>query len=208
MIPSHSFCLLLLYTKRHFLHSSVILTSEKIFVWAKCSRRHGLPHQSPMTSTMPLWTACQSGHSSRRRGQYPSLKPACDESTDLLQIGTVEMEEKLCRFIMEARQQDRETYPSKTVYRIVASIQRYLCGNGHHEISFLIVSDPTFAHLQQTLHANMLTAAGVGTSSNWCSYRCYSFVLFWSAVIPFLSLGDAFSANFHFDLGMEHSSRF
>ena len=190
-----------------FPHSSVILMTEKFSAWAKRGRRHGLPHQNDIDHAIVMLERAQ-WQTSWAISVFEVWCEAHGASTDLLQIGTVEMEEKLCRFIMEARQQDRETYPSKTVYRIVASIQRYLCGNGHHEISFLIVSDPTFAHLQQTLHANMLTAAGVGTSSNWCSYRCYSFVLFWSAVIPFLSLGDAFSANFHFDLGMEHSSRF
>ena len=80
---------------------------------------------------------------------------ARDELTDLVQIGTVEVEEKLCHFIMKARRQNGETYPSKTVYGIVAGIQHYLHGNGRHEILFLNASDPTFACLRQTLDTQM-----------------------------------------------------
>ena len=86
------------------------------------------------------------------------FKPWCEargESTNLLRIDTVEMEEKLFRFILEARWQDRETYTSKTIYGIVASIQRYLCRNGRHEIPFLNTFDPTFARLRETLDTRM-----------------------------------------------------
>ena len=107
---------------------------------------------------------------------------ACSESTDLFRIATVE---KLCRFIMEARRQDGET-------------QRYLHGNGRHEILFFSASHLTFAHLEGRC---------LLLQREWELSLLFHlhFVLFsscWSAIIPFLSLHDtsnAFSVNFHFD---------
>lgn len=77
----------------------------------------------------------------------------CKESSDILAMFPRIMEEKLCRFVMEARRQDREFYPPMTLYGIVTDIQRYLCEHGRHEVFFLNSTDPTFAHLRQTLDA-------------------------------------------------------
>ena len=102
---------------------------------------------------------------------------ARDESDlpiDLLQIGMVEMEEKLSRFIMEVRWQDGETYPSKTVYGIVADMQRYFRGNGRHANLFLNAFDPTFTCPQQMLNARMKALIAVGVGTLRYTYHCYS----------------------------------
>ena len=119
-----------------FTYTSMILMTEKFFAWAKRSRRHGLPHQNDINHAIAVLEPAQ-WQTSWAIFVFEAWCEGRGESTDLLRIGTVEMEKKLCRFIMEAQWQDRETYPSKTVYGIVASIQRYLCRNGCHKISFL-----------------------------------------------------------------------
>ena len=87
------------------------------------------------------------------------------EQSDILNMDVSTMQEKLCRFLLEARRQDGAPYPAKTLYSIIAGIQRFLRESGRHEISFLNTADPTFGRLRQALDARMkeLTAEGVGT---------------------------------------------
>ena len=47
-------------------------------------------------------------------------------SDELTQMTASRMDELLAQFIMEARSQDSEVYPPKTLFQIIASLQRHL----------------------------------------------------------------------------------
>ena len=76
-----------------------------------------------------------------------------------------DIEEQLCRFVIEARRQDGDPYPPQTVYALITGLQRYLRAEGRRDISFLTKSDPTFSRLRLSLDARMkqLTSSGVGS---------------------------------------------
>lgn len=96
---------------------------------------------------------------------FQSWCVARGEQSDIVTMDAGTMQQKLCRFILEVRRQDGAPYPAKTLYSIVAGIQRFLRESGRHEIGFLNQADPTFGRLRQALDARMkeLTSQGVGT---------------------------------------------
>ena len=59
-------------------------------------------------------------------------------SDELTQMTASRMDELLAQFIMEARSQDSEVYPPKTLFQIIASLQRHLRENGKPEIAIMI----------------------------------------------------------------------
>ena len=77
-------------------------------------------------------------------------------SDELTQMTASRMDELLPQFIMEARRQDSEVYPPKTLFQIIASLQRHLRENGRPEIAILDASNPTFDITRKTLDAKML----------------------------------------------------
>ena len=87
------------------------------------------------------------------------------ESSLLATMSNNDIEEQLCRFVMEARRQDGDPYPPQTVYALITGLQRYLRAEGRRDISFLTKSDPTFSRLRLSLDARMkqLTSSGVGS---------------------------------------------
>ena len=96
---------------------------------------------------------------------FQSWCVARGEQSDIVTMDAGTMQQKLCRFILEVRRQDGAPYPAKTLYSIVAGIQRFLRESGRHEIGFLNHADPTFGRLRQALDARIkeLTSQGVGT---------------------------------------------
>ena len=82
---------------------------------------------------------------------FPSWCVARGEQSDIVTMDAGTMQQKLCRFILEVRRQDGAPYPAKTLYSIVAGIQRFLRESGRHEIGFLNQADPTFGRLRQAL---------------------------------------------------------
>ena len=95
---------------------------------------------------------------------YESWCTARSESSLLAEMSANDIEEQLCRFVMECRRQDGEPYPPSTLYGILAGLQRFLRGSGRHEISFFTTTNHMFARLRLTLDARMkqLTSSGIG----------------------------------------------
>ena len=73
--------------------------------------------------------------------------------------------ELLPRFIMEARRQDQNPYPPRTVMQFVSGIQRHFRENSLPGLSSFGDKDARFARTHSVLDAQMkrLTKAGVGT---------------------------------------------
>ena len=94
---------------------------------------------------------------------FQSWCNARGEQNDVVAMDPGILQQKLCRFIMEARRQDGGPYPAQTLYSIVTGIQRFLRESGRYD--FLNNADPTFGHFRQALDATMkeLTSEGVGT---------------------------------------------
>jgi hypothetical protein len=89
------------------------------------------------------------------------------EPLSLAEMPVEIMEEQLCRFIVEARREDGGEYPPKTLYALVAGLQRFVRSKGRRDISFLSNEDLNFTRLRLTLDAKMknLTSMGVGCIS-------------------------------------------
>ena len=66
------------------------------------------------------------------------------ESSDIVRMDPAIIQEKLCRFVMEARRQDGACYPPNSLDGIVTGIHRYLREGGRHEICFLSTSGTSF----------------------------------------------------------------
>ena len=97
---------------------------------------------------------------------YEALCNARNESSaSFATISPNLINENMCRFIMECRRHDGNSYLPSTLYGLVAGLQSYLRAEGQHEIAFFSSTDPTFARLRLTLDARMkqLTSAGVGS---------------------------------------------
>ena len=65
----------------------------------------------------------------------------CNISDELTQMTASRMDD-VSQFIMEARRQDSEVYPPKTLFQIIASLQchLYLRENGRPEIAIIFIS--------------------------------------------------------------------
>ena len=59
-------------------------------------------------------------------------------SDELTQMTASRMDD-ISQFIMEARRQDSEVYPPKTLFQIIASLQCHLRENGKPEIAIMII---------------------------------------------------------------------
>ena len=101
--------------------------------------------------------------SSRAISVFHSWCTAREEDGDLVSMDAANIQQKMCRFVLEVRRQDGAPYPARSLHSIVAGIQRHVRECGQHDIGFLNTADPTFGRLRQTLDARMkeLTSAGV-----------------------------------------------
>lgn len=61
----------------------------------------------------------------------------------------------LSRFICEARKQNSEPYPSKTLYLLMCGLLRYLRDNGVFDYNFMDPKDSRFARLNKVLDSRM-----------------------------------------------------
>lgn len=92
---------------------------------------------------------------------------AVDDSTlslitgELLEMSSVELNNILCRFVLEVRKKNAEFYPSDTLYELMISLQIYFHMHGRY-VKFL--DDQDFVELAQVLDNRMKYLASKGFS--------------------------------------------
>ena len=76
-----------------------------------------------------------------------------------------EIDKYLSHFVFDARRQDGNSYPPKTLYLLVCGLQRFLRESGRPEVAFFDKKQPVFDRSRKALDARMkqLAMQGVGT---------------------------------------------
>ena len=59
-----------------------------------------------------------------------------NDATDITTSNKTELDEALCRFVLEMRKKDGEQYPPNTMHHICCGIMRYLRLEGQPDIDF------------------------------------------------------------------------
>ena len=83
--------------------------------------------------------------------------------TETTAMTKVELNEALCRFLLEIRKKDGSEYPPNTVHHICCGIMRYLRTEGQPQINFF--SDGSFSHFREVLDSEMKRLRGQGLGS-------------------------------------------
>ena len=73
--------------------------------------------------------------------------------TETTAMTKVELNEALCRFVVEIRKKDGSEYPPNNVHHIYCGIMRYLRTEGQPQINFF--SDRSFIHFREVLDSEM-----------------------------------------------------
>ncbi|XP_074641138.1 uncharacterized protein KIAA1958 homolog [Tubulanus polymorphus] len=120
----------------------------------------GVPRNTQRTANWAkkIWTDWSNERNNARQMGQPII-PGIQQ---LKYITAGKFNELLCYFVLDIRKQDGDKYPPKTLYSIVAGIQRYVrfeCGRA--EFNFIDSSNNDFFRFRQVLDAEMksLTAA-------------------------------------------------
>ena len=83
--------------------------------------------------------------------------------TETTAMTKVELNEALCRFVLEIRKKDGSEYPPNTVHHICCGIMRYLRTEGQPQINFF--SDGSFSHFREVVDSEMKRLRGQGLGS-------------------------------------------
>ena len=75
----------------------------------------------------------------------------------------VELDEALCRFVLEMRKQNGKEYPPNTIHHIICGIMRYLRVEGKPDIDFF--KDNLFSHFRDVIDSEMKRLQGEGVGS-------------------------------------------
>ena len=105
--------------------------------------------------------------------QWRIWKSASEAIPPLLEMCAQELDNNLSTFVREARKEDGSRYPGKTLFELIASIQKYICLHGQ-QIN-LLRKDSGMDNLRLALDYEMQQSAkeGVGLRERKADYVAF-----------------------------------
>ena len=107
--------------------------------------------------SLNIWTAWMKHHS--------MTAPDDGEIPDLHEMSVADINKHLSRFVVEARKQNADDYPPRSIYLIMCGLLRHMREEGVIDKNFLDEHDSRFKCFQKTLDSRMrmLCSDGLGT---------------------------------------------